>query len=86
LPATDVETAGGLREMAERARRWAMMVPPGDEGAKRLLAFARELDARADALEVIEVKPPGANQEDALPGSMPEEQQPEAVPITCVSR
>jgi hypothetical protein len=45
--------------MAERARRWAMMVPPGDEGAKRLLAFARELDARADALEVIEVKPPG---------------------------
>ena len=56
LPATDAETAGGLREMAERARRWAMMIP-GNEGAKRLLGFARELDARADALEVIEVKP-----------------------------
>jgi hypothetical protein len=31
---------------------------PGDDGADRLLEFARELDARADALEVIEVKPP----------------------------
>jgi hypothetical protein len=44
--------------MAERARRWALMIPPGDEGAKRLLGFATELDTRADALEVIEVKPP----------------------------
>jgi hypothetical protein len=42
--------------MAVRARRWAMMIP-GDEGAKRLAEFARELDALADALEVIEVKP-----------------------------
>jgi hypothetical protein len=29
--------------MAERARRWAMMIP-GNEGAKRLLGFATELD------------------------------------------
>ena len=57
LPATDVETAGGLREMAERARRWAMMIP-GDEAAQRLLGFAGELEARADALEIVEVKPP----------------------------
>ena len=55
--ATHSETAGGLREMAARARRWAMMLIPGDEGAKRLAEFARELDALADALEVIEVKP-----------------------------
>ena len=61
LPATDVETAGGLREMAERARRWAMMIRPDDEGAKRLLGFAMELDARADALEVVEVRPPSAD-------------------------
>jgi hypothetical protein len=59
LPVTDVETAGGFREMAERARRWAMMIP-GDEGAKRLLGFATELDARADALEIVEIKPPSA--------------------------
>jgi hypothetical protein len=45
--------------MAERARRWAMMIP-GDEGAKRLVAFATELDARADALKIVEVKPPSS--------------------------
>jgi hypothetical protein len=58
LPARDVETAGDLRGMAERARRWALMLPPGDNGARRLLVFATELDAQADALEVIEVKQP----------------------------
>ena len=57
MPATHEETAGALRKMAVRARRWAMMIP-GDEGAKRLAEFARELDALADALEVIEVKQP----------------------------
>jgi hypothetical protein len=57
LPATGVETAGGLREMAMRARRWATMLP-GDEAAKRLLGFAEELEARADALEIVEPKPP----------------------------
>jgi hypothetical protein len=46
--------------MAVRARRLAMMIP-GDEGAKRLIAFAAELDARADALEIVEVKPPSAD-------------------------
>ncbi len=59
MPATHEETAGALRKMAVRARRWAMMIP-GDEGAKRLAEFATELDALADALdalEVIEVKP-----------------------------
>ena len=60
LPATDVETAGGLREMAERARRWAMMIP-GDEAAQRPLGFAEELEARADALEIVEVEPPSAD-------------------------
>jgi len=44
--------------MAERARRWAMMIP-GDEAAQRLLEFADELEARAGALEIVEVKPPG---------------------------
>ena len=57
LPATDVETAGGLREMAERARRWAMMIP-GDEAAQRLLGLAEELEARADALEIVKPKSP----------------------------
>jgi hypothetical protein len=57
LPAPDVETVGGLREMAEHARRLALLIP-GDEGANRLLGFATELDARANALEVLEVKPP----------------------------
>jgi hypothetical protein len=33
--------------MAVRARRLALMIP-GDEGAKRLVAFAEELDARVD--------------------------------------
>ena len=59
LPASPVETAGGLREMALRARRLALTIP-GDEGAKRLLGFATELDARADALEIVEIKPPSA--------------------------
>ena len=59
LPAARVETAGGLREMAMRARRLALTIP-GDEGAKRLVAFATELDAQADALEIVEVKPPSA--------------------------
>jgi hypothetical protein len=43
--------------MAVRARRRAYTIP-GDEGAKHLLRFARELDALADALEAIEVTPP----------------------------
>jgi hypothetical protein len=43
--------------MAERARRWAMMIA-GDEAAQRLLEFADELEARAGALEIVEVKPP----------------------------
>jgi hypothetical protein len=60
LPATDVETAGGLREMAMRARRLALTIP-GDEGAKRLVAFATELGAQADPLEIVEVKPPSAD-------------------------
>jgi hypothetical protein len=34
---------------------------PGDEGAKRLLGFAEELEARADVLEIVEVKPPSAD-------------------------
>jgi hypothetical protein len=34
---------------------------PGDEAAKRLLGFAEELEARADALEIVEVKPPSAD-------------------------
>ena len=46
--------------MAQRARRLAREIHiPGDEGAKRLLEFAEELEARSAALEVIEVKPPG---------------------------
>jgi hypothetical protein len=57
LPSTQVETPNGLRAMATRARRLAATIP-GDEGAARLLEFARELEARADALDVVEVKPP----------------------------
>jgi hypothetical protein len=60
FPVVRVETAGDLREMAVRARRLAMMIP-GDGGAKRLTAFAAQLDARADALEIVEVKPPSAD-------------------------
>jgi hypothetical protein len=33
------------------------MMIRGEESAKRFAEFARELDALADALEVIEVKP-----------------------------
>jgi hypothetical protein len=45
--------------MAMRARRLALTIP-GDEGAKRLVAFATELGAQADPLEIVEVKPPSA--------------------------
>ena len=57
LPAAQVETPAGLRAMAQRAVRLAMGIP-GDQGAERLLEFAKELEARPDALEVVEVKPP----------------------------
>jgi hypothetical protein len=45
-----VETPDGLRALAQRAVRLAAAIP-GDEGAKRLLAFAGELEARAVELE-----------------------------------
>jgi len=57
LPASQVETPEGLRTMARRAHRLAMDIPD-DESAKRLLAFASELEARAEALETIEAEPP----------------------------
>ena len=59
LPATQVETPHGLREMARRARSFAKeILLPNDEGAKRLILFAGELEARATVLETVEVKPP----------------------------
>ena len=57
LPAQQVETPAGLRAMAARARRLAMQIPE-DKGAVRLLEFATELQARAEDLEIVEVKSP----------------------------
>jgi hypothetical protein len=45
-----VETPDGLRTLAQRAIRLAEAIP-ADDGAERLLEFARELEARATALE-----------------------------------
>jgi hypothetical protein len=44
--------------MAERARRFARQLSPLDAGRARLEEFARELEARGDALETTEAKPP----------------------------
>jgi hypothetical protein len=57
LPPTQVETPEGLRRMAQRAHRLAHSIP-GDTAGVRLREFAQELEARAAALEVVEVKPP----------------------------
>jgi hypothetical protein len=45
-----VETPDGLRTLAQRAIRLAAAIP-SDDGARRRLEFARELEARATALE-----------------------------------
>jgi hypothetical protein len=57
LPLPQIETPDWLRAMADRARRLAMGIS-SDEAAIRLLEFATELQARAEALEIGEVKPP----------------------------
>jgi hypothetical protein len=56
LPAPQVETPDGLRAMAHHARRLAMGIS-GDEGAKRLLEFASELETRAEALGTVVATP-----------------------------
>ncbi len=44
--------------MASRARLYARDLHPGDEGIARLRQFAEELEARAVALDTVEVKAP----------------------------
>jgi hypothetical protein len=58
LPPIQVETPGGLRDMAERARRFAGLLPCEDDGRRRLLDFAVELETRAGSLETTEIKAP----------------------------
>jgi len=44
--------------MAERARRFAGLLPCEDDGRRRLLDFAVELETRAGSLETTEIKAP----------------------------
>ncbi len=46
-----VEKAAGLREMADRARRFAGKLGHKDQGRLKLIAFAIELEVRAVELE-----------------------------------
>ena len=57
LPASRVRTPAELRELANLARRLATGII-GYEDAVRLLAFAKELEARAEALEIAGVRSP----------------------------
>jgi len=50
LPPQEIETFAGLLEKAVRARRFAHLLPAGDEGGIRLLKFARQLETRAAKL------------------------------------
>ena len=54
---TQAMTPAGLRAQAERARTLARSVAH-DEAAPILRAFADELDAKAGALEAVEVSTP----------------------------
>ena len=55
--ASGVRSPAELRDLANLARRLAAGVI-GYEDATRLLAFARELDGRAEALEIVGVRSP----------------------------
>src|ERR1700722_11692847 len=57
LPASGVQTPAELRELANLARRLATGII-GYEDAMRLLAFAKELEARAEAMEIAGVRSP----------------------------
>jgi hypothetical protein len=58
LPPMQVETPSGLRDMAERARRFAGVPPCDDDGRRRLLDFAVELETTAGSVETSEIKAP----------------------------
>lgn len=67
LSASRVETPAELRDLALLARRLAMGII-GDEDARRLLEIAKELEGRAEALEIMGVRSPGASSSaDPLP-------------------
>lgn len=55
LPASTVRRPAELRELANLARRLATGII-GYEDAMRLLAFAKELDGRAETLEIAGVR------------------------------
>jgi hypothetical protein len=58
LPASRLRTPAELRDLAHLARRLATGII-GDEDARRLLEFAKELEGRAEALEILGVRSPG---------------------------
>ena len=60
LPST--ETVTELRVLAQRARRFARELAPRDEGKRRLLDYADELETRAAVLSgpAIDLRPAGA--------------------------
>jgi hypothetical protein len=67
LPASTVQTPAELRDLALLARRLAMGII-GDENARRLLELAKELEGRAEALEIVGVRSPGdSSSADPLP-------------------
>jgi hypothetical protein len=49
--AARLDTSEGLRALAQRARRIAVTIP-ADEAALQLLAFAQELECRAELIEM----------------------------------
>jgi hypothetical protein len=51
------DTAYDMRAQAIRARLYACLLGPHDEASARLLAFADELETRADATERAPVVP-----------------------------
>jgi hypothetical protein len=56
-----LQSAGELRELATRARRFASWLAPLDPSRPRLLAYADELDGRAATLDAEGERPSGAN-------------------------
>jgi hypothetical protein len=57
LRASRVRTPAELRDLAHLARRLAMGII-GNEDDRRLLEIAKELEGRAEALEIARVRSP----------------------------
>ena len=51
------DTAYDLRDQAIRARLYACLLGPNDAASGRLLAFADDLEARAEAAERVSIVP-----------------------------